>query len=233
MGWTGRRPGIELQWRNGGEWDFDVRAGAFRASHTRGDRIGDEGFDNLRPGYGIDSQSYVGRFEVGRKRWALGVSGEWRPAEPVPGEGTKRFWAAGGDLALAPRKKTGSLSIFLEGYTGENWQDDNAFDGRSAYFVAARTLVARSFHVSGKARLQLEPYLRLSALDPDTSVADDLLGEATGGINIGALDHLRLNVEVQERRTSRNVPPALGLEPLGAAAPRERTLFLVQLGAGF
>lgn len=233
MGWAGRRPGIEAQLRKNGHFDLDVRLGLFRASHTRGDRIGDEGFDNLRKGYSFDSQSLIGRVEIARKRGSLGFSGEWRPAEPVPGEGSSRFWGVGVDFAWASRKKAGGLRAWVEGFCGSSWQDSNAFDGTSTTFVAGRTVLAWRFKGEQKGRLFFEPYARASIADPDTSMASDLVNEVTGGLNAGLWERLRVNLEVQHQQFSRNVPSSLGLEPLAAASPKSRTALIVQVGGGF
>ena len=233
MGWAGRRPGMEGELRRKGSLDLDVRLGVFRASHTRGERIGDEGFNNLRSGYSFDSQALFGRIEVSHKRGGLGFSGEWRPAEPVPGEGTSRFWAVGADFTWAARKKAGGLRAWVEGFTGSNWQDSNAFDGTASTFVAARSVLAWRFKGERKGRLFFEPYARASLLDPDTSVTSDLTNEVTGGLNTGLWQRLRVNLEVQRRKFSRNVPLSLGLEPLAADSPKSRTALLLQVGGAF
>jgi hypothetical protein len=78
----------------------------------------------------------------------------------------------------------------------------------------------------------VEPYALLSALDTDTRVRDDVLWEATGGVNVGRWDQVRVTVEVQRRRTGLNTPVSLGFvfddEP-----PFSRTGLVLQIGGVF
>jgi hypothetical protein len=233
MGWAGRRPGIEGQLRGRGRWDMDLRIGLFQASHTRGDRIGDEGFDNPSDGFSFDSQAIFARVELSRKRGSLGLSGEWRPAEPVPGEGSSRYWAANVDFTWTARRKAGGLRAWVEGYCGSSWQDSNAFDELDTTFVAGRTVLAWRFGGERKGKLFFEPYARTSVVDPDAKVTDDLVSELGGGLNAGLFDRLRFNLEVEHERYAPNVPLSLGLEPLGAPSPESRTTLFFQVGGAF
>lgn len=225
-GICGRRPGAQASWDHG---RLSATAGLFRASSVRGDRLGDEAFDNLSKDWG--ALKATGRLEWSRKRAGLGASFDLRPAEPLPGAGYRRFWTLAVDAAWAARKKGGPRAT-LEGYLGSTWQDANPFDGVDARFLAGRALAGWRF--GRKTRdLFVEPYAMLSALDPDTSVREDLLWEASAGLHAGGLRHLRLVLEAQRRGVSRYAPLALGLLPLGQAPPASRTRLVAQLGASF
>jgi hypothetical protein len=229
FGVAGRRPGVQLGWnRKGG--GLSAAAGVFRASSVRGDRIGDEAFNDLAQDW--SALKTTGRLAWQRHRLEIGGAFDLRPAEPVPGGGYRRFWTAGADLTWsAPRR--GGPRAWLEGYLGASWQDANAFDGRDATFLAGRALAAWRFgSLKGRA-LYVEPFAMGSLLDPDASVREDVLWEAAGGLCAGGFGHARVVLEVQHRSVSRNAPASLGLLALGQAAPRARTRLVAQVGAAF
>ena len=229
FGIAGRRPGAQVSWDPKGR-GLSLSGGVFRASSARGDRIGDEAFDNLADWGMLKATARLAR---AGKRSELGVVFDLRPAEPLPGEGYRHFWTAGADLSWAVDRRRGPRA-WLEGYAGSSWQDDDAFDGDDAIFLAGRALGAWRFGSEKRKRgLFVEPYVAAALVEPDTSVVDDLLWEASGGVHAGAFSHLRLVLEVQHRQVARNAPLSLGLLPLGQAAPYTRTRLVAQLGAAF
>jgi hypothetical protein len=196
---------------------------------VRGDRIGDETFDNYAQDW--DALKATARLSWRKKRLEAGASFDLRPAEPVPGGDYARFWTAGADLTWSARRD--GPRVWAEGYVGSSWQDADAFDGRTATFLAGRVLAGWRFGGARKRDLSVEPYAAGTLFDPDASVREDLMWEAAGGIHLGALGHLRLTLEAQHRGVSRNVPLSLGLFPIGYRPPASRTRLVAQLGAAF
>ena len=228
FGIAGRRPGLQVEWdQKGGP--LVALAGVFRASSVRGDRIGDEAFDNLAKDR--DALKATGRLAWRKKRYEAGASFDLRPAEPVPGERYSHFWTAGADFTWTGRRN--GPRAWAEGYAGSSWQDADAFDGVAATFLAGRVLAGWRFGGRKKRDLAIEPYLAGTLFDPDASVREDLMWEAAGGVHLGALGHLRLTLEAQHRSVSRNAPLSLGLFPPGAPPPSSRTRLVAQLGAAF
>jgi Phosphate-selective porin O and P len=228
FGIAGRRPGLQVEWDQAGG-PFVARAGLFRASSVRGDRIGDGAFDNLARDW--QAVKTTGRLAWRHRRVETGVSFDLRPAEPVPGEGYSHFWTAGADFTWS-RRRDGPRA-WAEAYAGSSWQDSNAFDGESATFLSGRVLAGWRFGGRKKRDLAIEPYAAGTLFDPDTSIREDLLWEVAFGIHLGALGHLRLDLEAQHRSVARNAPLSLGLFPLGEAPPSSRTRLVAQLGAAF
>ena len=230
LGITGRRPGLQGGVEVRGK-DLAAFAGVFRASSVRGDRIGDEAFDNLATDWALKA---TGRVVHDRRRLQLGVSGDWRPAEPVPGEGYRRFWTASADAAWSQRPRDGGARLWAEGFLGSTWQDSDAFDGEDTSFLAGRLVGAWRHGGRKRSAFYVEPYAMLSAFDPDTSVRDDLMWELAGGVNVGSWRRLRLTLEAQHRGVGRNAPASLGLFSFAAPAPPfARTRLVVQLGGAF
>jgi hypothetical protein len=232
FGIAGRRPGLQAQW-NQKKGPLVAMAGVFRASNVRGDRIGDESFDNLAKDWG--AVKATGRLAYAKKRLELGASFDLRPAEPVPGEDRRHLWTGSFDLTWS-RKGRGPRA-WAEAYAGRSWQDADAFDGRDATFLAGRTIAGWRFGdedaKAGRARISAEPYFSGSLFDPDASIRDDLAWEVAGGVHLRALGHLRLTLEAGRRTGSRNTPLSLGLFAAGTRPDAPRTRLAAQLGAAF
>jgi hypothetical protein len=229
FGISGRRPGLELRWNQKGG-PLAATAAVQRSSSTRGERIGDESFDNVAKDWG--ALTTTARLAWEGKRLEIGGVFDLRPAEPVPGEGYERFWTAGADLSWRTKSRAGARA-WAEGYVGSSWQDSDAFDGRSATFLAGRVLGAWSLFLHERRSLYVEPYVMAALLEPDTTVREDLVWEASGGFHLGGFGHLRLVLEAQHRHVSRNAPSSLGLSPAGGTPARSRTRLVAQIGAAF
>jgi len=229
LGIVGRRPGLQASFSPGGS-DLTARLGVFRASSVRGDRIGDEAFNNLAKDWALKA---TGRLSWQRRRLEVGLSGDWRPAEPRPGEGYERFWTASLDASWSQRPRKGGLRFWVEGFVGSSWQDANAFDGETATFVAGRAFGGWRHGGRKRREFYVEPYAAISLFDPDASVRDDLLWEIAGGVNVGTWNTLRLTLEVQHREAGVNAPLSLGLFVAGAAPPLSRTKLVAQVGGAF
>lgn len=228
FGIAGRRPGLQVEWSQP-KGALVAMAGVFRASSVRGDRIGDEAFDNLARGGA--AWKATARLAYARKRLEAGTSFDLRPAEPVPGEGYRRLWTSGVDLTWAARRA--GPRVWAEGCAGSSWQDANAFDGDDALFLGGRVIAGWRFGGGKEARVTLEPFVGGTLFDPDASVRDDLLWEAAGGVHLSGFSHFRLTLEAQRRTVSRNAPLSLGLFTPGARAEGGRTRLVAQLGAAF
>ncbi len=228
FGIADHRPGLQL--RGGRGRGLSATAGVFRASSVRGDRIGDEAFNNLAPDWG--ALKATGRIAWRGRNLSLGGSFDLRPAEPLPREGYQRFWTASGDLTWRTTRRRGP-ELWAEGFLGTSWQDANAFDGKPATFLAGRALVGWRFGSRKRTGLRAEPYALLTVFDPDTSVRDDLLWEALAGLHLAGFGHLRLVLEAQHRSIARNAPLSLGLLPIGETPPCSRNRLVLQIGAAF
>jgi hypothetical protein len=234
MGLGDRRPGVQVSHSWPGQRRVTARLGVFRASHTRGDRIGDGSFDEIARDSSPGAHKLAGRISIDRKRLEVGLFGEWRPAEPLPGEGYRRFWATGADLRWSDPPKRGGRRVWVEAFAGSSWQDDNAFDGEDTTFLAGRLIGAWRRGGRKRGGLYLEPYVTLGLVDPDTSIREDLMWEALTGLNLGSWDRLRLCVELQHRSVARNAPLSLGMFTWDwAAPPASRTGLRVQIAGAF
>lgn len=229
FGIAGYRPGLQVRWDRGGR-GLAATAAVTRASSVRGDRIGDESFDNLARDW--EALKGTARLEWQGRRLDLGASFDVRTAEPLPSEGYERLWAASVDAGWRTTRRRG-LRLWAEGFVGSSWQDSNAFDGRHARFLAGRLHLAWRSSDRNTNQLYGEPFLMAAAFDPDASIRDDLLWEASAGVQLGGWRHLRLVLEAQHRQVARNAPLSLGLFARGEAAERSRTRLLAQFGAAF
>ena len=228
MGIIGRRPGFQVGYQPRGG-DAQAFLGVFRASSVRGDRIGADSFNNHADDW---APKLTGRVQHERRRLRLGLSGDYRPAEPLPGDGYQHFWTLGADAAWRQRQKQGGWRLWGEGFVGSSWQDSHPFDGVSATFVAGQAIAAWRYGGRDRHAFYVEPYAQLSVLDPDTNVRNDLLWEAGGGVNVGRWDQVRVTVEVRRRDVGANAPPSLGLVFIDAP-PFSRTQLVLQLGGVF
>lgn len=228
-GIAGRKPGLELRW-NQKAGPLAAAVSVQRATGTRGERIGDESFDNTAKDWG--ALTTTGRLAWEGKRLEIGAAFDLRPAQPVPGEGYRQFWTAGADLSWRVKSRAGAR-VWAEAYAGSSWQDVAPFDGSSTTFLAGRLLGAWSFYLQERRAIYVEPFVMGALLEPDTSVLDDLVWEASGGLHLGAFGHLRLVLEARRRSYSPNTPPALGLTPLGGPPAASRTRLVAQIGAAF
>jgi hypothetical protein len=234
MGIAGRRPGLEVTIATRARWDTNTTVGVFQASHVRGDRIGDEGFDNLARTLSGNTLKLAGRVALSRRSFEAGAFGELRPAEPVPGEGTSRYWAAGFDLKWIDKPKRGGRRLWMDGFVGSSWQDDDAFDGSPTTFLAARLLAAWRYGGHHAGAVYLEPYATVSVVDPDTSIDHDVMKEIAGGAAFGLWDRARLTIELQRRKVEANVPLSLGLFAWSDDRPPfAKTRLVLQVGAAF
>jgi hypothetical protein len=230
MGWAGRRPGIEVAWEASKR--VDARFGVFQASHTRGERVGSASFDNLVDlrDTSLETLAAAGRLAYSPGRAELGLYGEWRPAQPVPGEGYRRFWAAGSDFSWSEKPKRGGRRIWLDAMVGSSWQDYSAFDDDPAVFFSARVIAAWRRAGRKTGAFYLEPYVAGGFLDPDTTMRADVIWDVAGGLNIGLWQRLRLTLEGRQRQYGRNVPPALGLLKWMGEPPLSSSGFVLQVG---
>jgi hypothetical protein len=230
FGITGRRPGVQVHWDPKKGPGLAATASLQRSSSARGDRIGDEAFNNVSRDW--EAMTGTARLAWTGKRLGVGGGFSLRSAEPVPSEGYQRFWTAGADLTWRIDRRA-NLRVWTEAYAGSSWQDDDAFDGVSATFLAARVLAAWGMRIHKGHSLYLEPYAMVALFDPDASIRQDALHEVAGGVRLSGFDHLRLVVEAQSRHVSRNAPPSLGLFPDDGAPNRSRTRLVAQIGAAF
>ena len=221
-GLAGRRPGLEVEWRGGGGLDLNVRAGAFQASHTRGDLVGEGNFNSRDEG----APKVAARVAASPSGVGLGIFLESRPAEPIPGGPRERVWTAGADVSWQTRARRGTARLWADVLTGRSWLDHDPFDGRHASIASARVLGAWRLGGRKRGTRFVEAYARAGWIDADTSVREDAITEWAAGLNAGFWNRLRLTVENRHESFATHVPRAL--RPRGAAAARDS--IVVQLG---
>ena len=121
------------------------------------------------------------------------------------------------------------LRLWAEATVGSSWlvADPNR---DSAIFVEARTVLAYRLGGAHEGARYLEPYTQLGLLEPDTRIADDLVIEATGGINAGRWQRWRVQLELELWRIDANAPVGI-TQALTRAT--DHTAVLLQVAAAF
>ncbi len=214
---AGRRPGAEVEWRGRGVLDLRLTAGAFQGVDASGDRLSGS----------LDSQSVAGRASVSPGPIEVGVSGEWRAAEPLVGAGLRRFWSAGLDTVLDVDFGRHGLRVWGEVLGGGSWIDEDPADGRDTTFAATRAIAAWRLGGGNDGDKYIEPYVMVGVLDPNLRVGADLMREVAAGVNLGVWRRVRLTFEYEAWRVERNTPPLL------LASLQDRDAFVFQVGGAF
>jgi hypothetical protein len=203
-----RHPGLMGTWRGAGDLEPRVSLGVFQGTAPDGDP---------RP----DLLKTAARAQV--ELGPVEVAGffEHRDTQPVIGLETERFWCAGADAVV----ELAGLRAWVDFMVGSSWIDAAPSDDAEPTFVLVRGIAAYRFGGEDDGRFYVEPYLHVGGLDPDLDIREDLLSELSGGVNIGAWDRVRLQIEVERWGVQRNTPSLFGA--------RDRLAFLAQIGAAF
>jgi hypothetical protein len=217
---AGRRVGATATWTPGAaeaedhRWRIRASAGYFQGLDDSGELL--------------DAAAAEGFGKVGAARLELGpfgVTGEIRQGEPVLMGPIRTAWAASADATLAGA----GARLWLEVLVGSSWLVAEP-TRQDAFVLEARAVAAWRCGGAKAGAVYLEPYVMAGMIDPDRELADDLVLEGTGGINVGMWKRWRLQVELEVWRFGKNVPFGFVIP---AVAPVDRTAVVTQLGAAF
>lgn len=216
LGLAGRQPGVQLEWKCGScGTPIKLRAGVWESEHVDGKAA-------LQKGLGLVPM-VRGTWRLGTLE--LGASGVLQPAGAIDGA-SRNGWVAGVDAQHTWALGTGELRTWAEGIAGRT----QLLTGSDGPFLTGRALAAWRLGGAEKGDLFIEPFVMLSALDPDRERQRDLLWETAGGLNVGKRGLWRLQAQVEQRKTEDAVPATLR-ELDNDLVPRRAVL--VQLEAGF
>jgi hypothetical protein len=219
MGIVGRRPGAQGELRLKGDLDLSADVGVFQGTDELG-RV----FDTET----LDSPVVAGRVSISPFGVEVGAFGSFRPSETVPAgpEGVQRYWAAGLDVTWSKKLGRTGVRVWADGLVGDSWFDTDLSDAKTKpLFFSGRAIAAWRWGGMHDTEFYVEPYGLFGAIDPDGHIADDIVWEAAGGVNVGAWDYVRLTLEYEHLAASRNTPPLLFVA--------DRDALLLQLGGHF
>ncbi len=204
LGW--RRPGLQVEWAGSLVVPLKVRAGAWQGTGADGEPQPGPAAALFGHNLAIRGSAELGPVEAGA--WY-----ESRATELAIGQGWDRHGAAGLDVTFATLR---GFRGWAEAALGSSWLDDNAFDERSAFFVAGRLIAAWRAGGATKGEGYLEPFVLFGAVDPDAEIRDDIVWELGAGLNLGQWERWRFQVVFDIHRLGRNVPASLafGGDPL-------------------
>jgi hypothetical protein len=154
----------------------------------------------------LDSQSAALRISVEPGPIWVGAFAESRAVQTmIPGP-IRHFGTAGLDAVFDRVFDGHGLRAWAELFAGLSWYDENPADSRNPTFMGGRAILA--WRIGGMRRA--EPYFELygfgGLLDPSTRVGSDLMSELKVGVNLGFWRYVRIGLEGEARRVSRNTP---------------------------
>lgn len=215
LGLTGRSAGAQLEWKcSQCTQQLKVQAGVWQTSDP----------DNkvaLERGLGL-IPAIRGSYELGSVE--LGASALYQPKGSSPG-GDESSWIAGVDARHTLSLSTGALRTWAEAMTGRS-----ALIGGTGNILLGRAVSAWRLGGTAGGLPYVEPFLMLSAMDPDLDSPDDLLWEGALGLNAGQWQRWRIQAQFEVRKAGAGVPPVL--QALEESLASRRAL-LVQLEVGF
>jgi hypothetical protein len=223
---AGRRPG----WAFGVRTKADVRSelvvGSFQGSVLDDATTGD--FDPIEE-LGLDSQSLAARATVRVGELTLGAAYEHRVGSPEVLE-VEHYATGNVDAVLDMPVASGGLRLWGEVIAGESWYEHESkpADQTDPIFVALRLIAAFRFGGASYGERYIEPYAMIAGLDPDTDVTADAALEGVLGVNVGLWDLVRLGLQAELVRVSRNFPRAVYL-----GRELDRTALVLQAGLEF
>lgn len=212
---TGRRPGAQVEYACECPMLPRVRAGLWQSLDAAGDPAAARA-DDL---FGLQA---AGRLELGPDELMAGASFQYRQVQPVVAGVYEGFWAAGLDAHHA----RGPFRVWGEFAAGSQPLDTTPATTSTPIFVGGRLVVAWRFGGAKRGAAYVEPFASGAAVDPNLDNAKDIAWEAIGGVNAGAWDRWRLQLQVEIRRDGDESPL-----PIQSVAHRDAVL--VQLGAKF
>ncbi len=192
---SGRRPGAQLEWKcKGCAVDLKLRAGVWQTGH-------DTGKVDLAKGLGV-VPAFRGTLRLGTVE--LGASALLQPAGAIDG-GSHTGWTAGLDVQHELPVGRGALRTWGEVLAGRT----ELLTGLEGPFLTARALSGWRIGGGTSGALFVEPFVMLSALDPDRTLHQDLVWEGAAGLNVGQLRRWRLQAQAEVRKAGDAVPAAV------------------------
>jgi hypothetical protein len=212
---SGRSPGAQLEWKCPGcTQDLKLQAGVWQ---TRD------------PDTKIALERGLGLLPALRGTWQLGgfqvgASALLQPEGASPG-GDQSSWLTALDVRHTLPLGSGALRTWAEAITGRA-----APIGGTGNLLMGRAVTAWRLGGAERGNAYLEPFVLLSAMDPDLDGHEDLLWEGALGLNAGQWERWRVQAQFEVRKAEAGVPPVL--EALEESLASRRAL-LVQLEVGF
>jgi hypothetical protein len=163
-----------------------------------------------------------GTWELGNVE--LGASGLLQPAGSSPG-GDQRSWLASLDARHTLLLGNSALRTWAEVLTGRA-----ALIGGTGNLLMGRVVTGWRLGGADRGKAYVEPFLMLSAVDPDLDRPEDLLWEGAAGLNAGQWNRWRVQAQFEVRKVGSGTPPVL--EALEESLVSRRAV-LVQLEVGF
>jgi hypothetical protein len=192
LGLTGRRIGAQLEWKcSTCGLPLKLRAGVWQSANV-------DGKTSVEKGLGL-VPALRASWELGTLE--LGASALLQPAGAIDG-GSNNGWMSGLDARHSLPLGQGELRTWAEVLVGRT----DLLIGTEGPLLTARAVTA--FRIGGAApgKLYVEPFVMLSALDPELQKQKDLLWEGAGGLNFGQRGRWRLQAQAEVRRTEESVP---------------------------
>jgi hypothetical protein len=230
LDYGGRRPGVIVGYRDRtSPLHPRLTLGAFQGSYLSEDITAAERETDLLNGMKGRNQSLVARGEVELAGVEVGAYFEDRVGSPALFQ-TAHYWTAGGDAVYDHVFGNGGLRLWGEVISGASWYElqSKPVDNKDAVFVSARAIAAYRFGGTSDEAFYVEPYVLGAALDPDTTITDDMLFEGVVGINVGYWKRARLSLQGEINKGQRNFP-----EGYYAGKPPDRIGVILQAGVAF
>lgn len=220
MRFTGRRPGVQIEW----EPDVTLRpklvAGAFQGSAADG---------RLLPAVGIYETNLAARASIRPGAVELGVSGALVGTPPYAGALVGRYWLAAADALFEQQVGPTTARAWADAAFGLSFHGLYGAQGQDARFVTGRALLAWRYGGQSSASPYAELFGMAEGVNFDLTAEDRTLNGYGMGIAVGLWDRLRATAQVELRDVGIH-SPALSS---GGNRLRDRTAFLVQVGGTF
>ena len=190
LGLTGRSTGAQLEWKcSHCTRELKVQAGCWQTRDP-------DSKVALERGLGLVS-AIRGTWELGSVE--VGASALYQPKGSSPG-GDESSWIAGVDARHTLELDTGALRTWAEALTGRM-----ALIGGTGNALLGRAVSAWRLGGLKDGKPYVEPFLMLSAMDPDLDSPDDLLWEGTLGLNAGQWRRWRVQAQFEVRKAGAGV----------------------------
>lgn len=228
---AGRRPGVLVGWRGGGELKPALSLGAFQGVVVTDQALNDRETDLIEE-QSLEAQNLVARGELRLGPADFGAFYQHRVGSPGLFE-TDRYWTAGADLLIDEPVPGGGVRLWADAIFGASWyeHEDKVEDGDDAVFGSGRVIGAVRFGGSAVEAFYVEPYVMAGLLDPDFDVERDFATELALGVNVGLWRRARVSLEAELWQGDANFPHAS--QGLLYGAEPDRLAILAQAGAVF
>ncbi|WP_224242213.1 porin [Hyalangium gracile] len=215
LGLSGRSPGAQLEWKCARcTHELRFQAGVWQTREP-------DGKVALERGLGL-MPALRGTWELGPV--VVGASALFQPQGASSG-GDQSSWLAALDVRHSLALASGGLRTWAEVITGRA-----PLTGGTGNLLTGRVVSAWRLGGTEAGGMYLEPFVMLSAMDPDRDQDADLMWESALGLNVGQWQRWRLQTQFEVRKVGTGVSAAL--ESLEDSLASRRAL-LVQLEVGF